>query len=115
MKPGRAGVLIALMADQTVISLVERVAHRAALVGKLESVAAAKLALGTAHDVVQLWLGMDQVNKVLIIESMRRAKAVPALCFFEKRGGRPGFDQMKSGLDDQEIAGRVLLNNVIRE
>ena len=56
------------MADQAIIDLKERIAHRAAVVGQLESVSAAKLDLGSAHYVVQLRLGMDEMNEVLVIQ-----------------------------------------------
>src|SRR4029079_8391820 len=58
---------------------------------------------------------MDQMHQVLIIESMRRSKAVPAFCLFEKCDGRPSLDEMKRRFYGQQVACSILGHHVFRE
>ena len=80
MQAGRARILFALMTDQAVIDLVERVAHRAAVVRQLKTVTAAQFLSRTAHDVVKLRFRMDQMNQILIVEGVRRLESC-TICF----------------------------------
>src|SRR6478752_3994807 len=103
------------MTDQAIVDLVKGVTHRASVIRQLESVSAAKLIIGSAHNIVQFWLWMDQMHQVLVIESMRRSKAIPTFRLFKKGRRRPRLDQMQSSLDRQEIAGRILGKHIFRK
>src|SRR3954469_23054445 len=91
------------MTDQTVVHLVKRIAHCSAVIRQLETIAAAKLAVSTTHDVVELGVRMYQMDEVLVVESVRSPKAIPALCLFEKCRGRPSLNKVQHGLDRQKV------------
>ena len=100
------------MADQTVIDLKQSVPHRAAVIRQLKTVAASENIVRPAHDVWQFGFRMNKVDEILIIEGMRDLKAVPFLRFVCESDGRPCFDEMKCGLDYQQIARCVQLEGL---
>ena len=80
----RAGIFVALMTNQAIINFVKRIAHRAAVVGQLKTVAPAHLAVRAAQTVMQFRFGMNQVNEILIIERVRNFERIPFFLSAEK-------------------------------
>ena len=64
---------------------------------------------------MQLRLGMNEVNKILIIEPVRSFEAEPFTRLVVKSGGRPRFGQMKGGRYCQEVTRRVGRDDIFRK
>src|SRR5579885_3036351 len=104
----RAGVLVALVAVEAVVNLVQNFARPVALVREFEPVAPTQVLVESAHKLRQFRVGALQLHEVLVVERVRESETDPALHALagfvtERVCRRPSLQQSQRRADERAV------------